>query len=139
MSDRIFVDTNILLYAHDAGAGSKHDQARKLIEHIWQSGGAIISTQVIQEFAFNLQRKLKPPMPIDDVRVRVALYAQWTVVLNSSTSVLDALALQQQHHVSFWDALILQAAIAAGAEVIYSEDLADGQEYGRVRVVNPLQ
>ncbi len=63
---------------------------------------------------------------------------QWEVVTNTSRSILNALELEERYQISFWDALILQAAESAGAETLYTEDLSDGQTYGSVRVVNPL-
>ena len=68
----------------------------------------------------------------------MADYLAWHVVVNDGESVLAALDLESRHKVSFWDAFIIHAAQVAGAEVIYSEDLSDGQRYGDVRVVNPL-
>jgi predicted nucleic acid-binding protein len=66
-------------------------------------------------------------------------YSTWEIVVNTAESVLDALDIELRHKISFWDALIVQAAGSCGAEVLYSEDLADGQTYGGVRVVNPLK
>ena len=69
----------------------------------------------------------------------VADYLTWQVVVNGGDSILEALDLEARYQISFWDALVLQAAQASGAEVLYSEDLSDGQRYGSVTVVNPLQ
>ena len=69
----------------------------------------------------------------------VADYLTWQVVVNGGESILEALDLESRYRISFWDALVVQAAQASGAEVLYSEDLSDGQMYGSVRVVNPLQ
>ena len=66
------------------------------------------------------------------------IYSTWEVISNTSDSVLEALDVEARYKTSFWDALIVQAADTAGASVLYSEDLADGQRYGAVRVVNPL-
>ncbi|WP_157899475.1 hypothetical protein [Luteitalea pratensis] len=68
----------------------------------------------------------------------VSDYLAWHVVVNGGDSILEALELEARYQVSFWDALVIQAAQVAGAEVLYSEDLADGQRYGTVRVKNPL-
>ena len=65
-------------------------------------------------------------------------YLAWQVVVNDGDSILEALDLETRYRVSFWDALVIQAAHAAGAEILYSEDLSDGQRYGTVRVRNPL-
>ena len=138
MSDRCFVDTNILLYAHDASAGEKHRRARTLVEHLWNTRSGVISTQVLQEFAVNLRRKVDPPVDPTEVRSIIADYLTWTVVTNSGEAILDALDIESQHHLSFWDSLIIAAAERAGTATLYSEDLNHGQRYGTVTVINPL-
>jgi len=134
-----FVDTNILLYAHDRSAGSKHERALSIVRDLWSSGDGIISTQVLQEFALNLQRKVEPALSFEDVRLRVVLYSEWSVVTNTPASVVGALEQQRRFNVSFWDALIIEAANRSGADVLYSEDLRNGEYYGSVRVVDPLK
>lgn len=138
MSDKCFVDTNILVYAHDRSAGVKHQRARALVEQLWDSGRGALSTQVLQELCINLRRKAGKPLSVDEVRLLIRDYATWDVVTNSPVSILKALEIEVRYKISFWDALIVQAAEDAGASVLYSEDLADGQRYGAVRVVNPL-
>ena len=138
MSGRYFVDTNILIYAHDASAGAKHDRARVLLEGLWDSREGVVSTQVLQELSVSVRKKSARPLDLHATRELVADYLAWHVVVNDGESVLAALDLESRHKVSFWDALIIHAAQVAGAEVIYSEDLSDGQRYGDVRVVNPL-
>jgi predicted nucleic acid-binding protein len=138
MNLKVFVDTNILVYAHTNSAGSKHARARKLVEDLWVSGRAALSTQVLQELCFNLQRKVHPPLPVDEVRRLVQDYLSWEMVVNDGSSVIQALDIEQRYQISFWDALIIQAADFCGAAVIYSEDFAHGQKYGSVEVVNPL-
>ena len=138
MSDKCFVDTNILVYAHDCSAGLKYERAETLIETLWGSGRGVLSTQVLQELCINLRRKISKPLPIDEVRQIIRDYSTWEVIINTSESVLEALDIEARYKTSFWDALIVQAADSAGASVLYSEDLADGQRYGAMRVVNPL-
>jgi len=139
MSDKCFVDTNILMYAHDASAGAKHDRAKALVEELWRDRTGVVSTQVLQELAVNLRRKAGRPLDAKASRDIVTDYLTWQVVVNSGESILDALDLEARYRISFWDALVLQAADASGAEVLYSEDLSDGQTYGPVRVVNPVR
>jgi predicted nucleic acid-binding protein len=138
MSDKCFVDTNILVYAHDRSSGEKHLRARALVDQLWDSGNGVLSTQVLQELCFNLRRKAARPLPVPEVRAVLQDYATWEVITNTSASILHALDLEVRYKTSFWDALILQAAEVSGASVLYSEDLAKGQRYGAVRVVNPL-
>jgi predicted nucleic acid-binding protein len=138
MSDKYFVDTNILIYAHDPSMGLKHRRGLELIEELWHSGRGVLSTQVLQEFCFNVRRRATHPLPLAKVRQLVRNYSTWEVVTNSSESILKALDIEARYKTSFWDALIIQAAEEAGASILYSEDLAAGQRYGAVRVVNPL-
>ncbi len=142
MSGKCFVDTNILVYAHDRSAGVKHQRAQMLLEQLWDSGQGsgqgVLSTQVLQELCINLRRKISHPLPVDEVRRLIRDYAKWEVVTNTSESVLQALDIELRYKTSFWDALILQAAESSGASILYSEDLATGQRYRAVQVVNPL-
>ena len=139
MSDKCFVDTNILVYAHDFKQGAKHERARQLVQELWDSGDGVLSTQVLQELCVSLRRKSARPLSAEETRRVIEDYAAWDIVVNTAESVLEALDIEMRHKISFWDALIVQAAASCGAEVLYSEDLADGQRYGGVRVVNPLK
>ncbi|HLB87068.1 MAG TPA: PIN domain-containing protein [Terriglobales bacterium] len=139
MSDKYFLDTNILVYAHDRSAGAKHKRARAVVEQLWHSGQGVLSTQVLQELCVNLRRKATRPLPIEETRRLIQDYLSWEVVVNSPGSVVQALDLEARYRISFWDALILHAAEMAGATVLYSEDLAAGQSYGSIRVINPLR
>ena len=139
MSDKYFVDTNILMYAHDTSAGTKHRRAKEIVEELWRDRTGAVSTQVLQELAVNLRRKTGRPIDAKATREIVADYLTWQVVVNGGDAILEALDLESRYQVSFWDALVLQAAHASGAEVLYSEDLSDGQTYGSVRVINPLR
>ena len=138
MNGKIFLDTNILVYSHDSGAGIKHARARVVMEKLWSMRQGVLSTQVLQEFTVNLRRRISPPLSARETREWIAQYMHWEVVTNTSSSILNALELEERYQISFWDALILQAAESAGAETLYTEDLSDGQTYGSVRVVNPL-
>jgi predicted nucleic acid-binding protein len=138
MSGRYFVDTNVLMYAHDSAAGVRHDRAKALIETLWRERSGVLSTQVLQEFAVNLRRKTVRPVDTKKVREIVKDYLSWRVVVNDGESILAALDIEERYRISFWDALVIQSAQVAEAEILYSEDLSDGQLYGSVRVVNPL-
>lgn len=138
MSARYFVDTNLLLYAHGRASGEKNHKARALIERLWHERSGIVSTQVLQEFYVNVGRKTeRPPSPAEARRL-VANYMSWEVVVNDGDSILEALDLEQRYRISFWDSLIVQAANAAAAAALYSEDLSHGQVYGAVPVINPF-
>jgi len=138
MSDKAFLDTNILVYAHEPGTGIKHERARTLIEKLWKTGGGVLSTQVLQELCVNLRRKTAKPWTLEETRNLILDYMNWQIVTNTPDSIIEALAIEANYQISFWDALIIHAAESSGAAILYSEDLSDGQTYGSVRVVNPL-
>jgi predicted nucleic acid-binding protein len=139
MSGKCFVDTNILIYAHNRSAGAKHQRAAALIEHLWLSGDGVLSTQVLQEFCINVRRKLPRPLSMDDTARVLQQYLHWQIVVNTPASVIEAMVLESRYAVSFWNALILSAAQAAGVKTMYSEDFSHGQLYGSIRSINPFQ
>jgi len=138
MNDKAFVDTNILVYAHDRVSGIKKERASALIENLWSTGGGVISTQVLQELCINLRRKSIKPLTVEETRSLIEDYLKWEIVVNTPDSVIHAVTIETQYQISFWDALIIHAAERSGAAILYSEDLSDGQTYGSVRVINPL-
>jgi predicted nucleic acid-binding protein len=138
MSERYFVDTNILLYAHDRSTGLKHQRALHLIDQLWGSGEGVLSTQVLQELCVNLRRRVARPVPVAEIRRLIEDYLSWEIITNGPQSLVQALEIQERHKIAFWDALIVQAADSSGARILYSEDLSEGQKFGGVEVVNPL-
>jgi predicted nucleic acid-binding protein len=139
MSDKYFVDTNILMYAHDTSAGEKHDRAKTLVEELWRDRTGVVSTQVLQELSVNLRKRVRRPLDAKATRDIVADYLTWQVIVNGGESILEAIDLESRYQILFWDALVIQAAQLSGAEILYSEDLSDGQKYGSVTVINPLR
>ena len=138
MSARYFVDTNLLLYAHTQASGEKNRKARALIEELWQDRSGVVSTQVLQEFYVNACRKTERPLRPSEARRLVADYMTWELIVNDGDSILGALDIERRYRLSFWDALIVQAANTAAVAALYSEDLNHGQTYGMVQVINPL-
>jgi predicted nucleic acid-binding protein len=135
---RAFVDSNILLYAHDGSAGAKRDVARDLMESLWYRGGGYLSVQVLQEFFVNVTRKLERPLDIGEARQIVEDLSYWRVHRPGARDVLAAIDIHSRSEISFWDAMIVRSAAAQGCEVLYSEDLNSGQTYEGVKVVNPF-
>lgn len=133
-----FVDTNILVYAHDVSAGPKHDRAVELLEGLWKSRSGCLSAQVLQEFYVTITRKVAHPLDSDAAARIVADLSVWRVHAPEATDVLDAIEIQRRYSVSFWDAMILQSAARLGCETVWSEDLNPGQTYGGVRVADPF-
>ncbi len=137
MSDRVFVDTNILVYAEDLDS-SKHEVARDWIARLWESGDGAVSVQVLQEFFVVVTRRIAKPYTAATARAIVAQYLHWQVVENDGSLLLQAIDLQAKHRLSFWDALVVQAAVRAGANLLLTEDLNHGQLIEGVRVHCPF-
>lgn len=137
MSDKpVFVDTNILIYAHDKDAGKKYLAAKAVMELLWNRPILpSISIQVLQEFYVNLIRK---KVKASDVRETVMNYLEWDVIHNDRHLLLEGMRLKDKFSLSFWDALIIAAAKTAKAKELWSEDLNPGQDYEGVVVINPL-
>jgi len=137
MSDeQIFVDTNILVYAHDRDAKEKHRIASEKLKDLWSRELLpSISVQVLQEFYVTLVKR-KVAIPV--ARDTVTNYLEWDVISNDRSLFLEGIELQERWKLSFWDALILTAAKRAKAAILWSEDLNPGQDFDGVLVVNPL-
>ncbi len=134
-----FVDTNVLLYAEDADAGAKRERARALVTELWNNRQGVLSVQVLQEFYVAATRKLRKPLAPAKAREIVREYLAWTVVPGTTPLLEAALDLHQRSALSFWDAMIVQAAIESGCDRLYSEDMNDGQRHGSVTVTNPFR
>lgn len=136
--ERAFVDTNVLVYAHDASAGNKRGRAQALIRELWDSGQGCLSIQVLQEFFVTVTRKVPAPLPVDRAAGLIAELSQWIVHSPGADDVLSAVDLHARTPVSFLDAMIIRSAVKLGCGVLYSEDLSDGQRYDGVEVRNPF-
>jgi len=134
---KAFFDTNVLLYMHSVADLRKQGRAQQVFEECLDSGRLVLSTQVVQEFHAAGLRKLA--IPLDALRVLTTALLDLPLVEVGPTHIRKALWGEEHYHISFWDALILAAAEASGAEVLYTEDLNDGQQYGTIRVENPFR
>ena len=140
MADRkVFLDTNIIIYAYDVSAGDKHEIARKIMVDLWDSGLGVISTQVLQEFFVNITQKI--PKPLDKRLTKDILsdLLKWDVVVNDGESILEAVEILFKYGYSFWDSLIIEAAMRSGSEVLLSEDLTHGQIINGLTINNPFK
>ena len=133
-----FVDTNVLVYAHDRSETRKQPLAQALLEGLWASRTGTVSTQILQEFYVVATRKLDPPMSRRAAREIVALYAAWPLVQVDLALILVASELEERHKLSFRDALVVEAARRADATRIVTEDLQAGRHIGGVRIENPF-
>ncbi len=139
MSDRILVDTNILVYSYDLDAGDKRIKSLKIVDRLWDEGNGVLTTQVLAEFFVTITGKVKKPLPISDARQIIEDYqVAWAVFSTTPETVLRAIDGVARHQLSFWDAMIWAAAQFNGVSTIYSEDMQDGQIIEGVRIKNPL-
>lgn len=136
MPDETFIDTNVLVYAHDYRAGGKHEIAKQLLREMWNAKPLPwISVQVLQELLTTLKRK---DVPDSEVRETVHDYMRWRVVENSVGLLRSGMEEMTRWQLSLWDSLIIAAARSVGVTRIYSEDLSHEQDYGGIRIVNPF-
>ena len=133
-----FVDTNVLVYAHDSSQGSRHQIAAELLAGLWRAHTGALSIQVLQEFYVVATRRFNPPMTKREARALVAMYGVWHVVEPDAALILSASLLEERHRLSFWDALIIEAAARSGAVRLLTEDLQAGRRLSGVLVENPF-
>lgn len=140
MSDKVglvFVDTNVLVYAHDNSQVEKQAVARELLEELWESRRGRMSIQVLQEF-YNVGHRKLPNATSTDLQNVIRLYADWVKHSPSPQDVLTAIDLHQRYKMSFWDAMIMNSATVLGCDRIASEDLNTGQTINGVLIFNPF-
>jgi predicted nucleic acid-binding protein len=138
MSAKYFLDTNVFVYSFDDRQPSKKERSSALIQQALQTGLGIISTQVIQEFLNVATQKFAVPIKLEDAK------AYLRSVMNPLCQVYPdlvlyetCLQLQAETKYSFYDALIITSALQSGCDILFSEDLQDGQEVYGVKIVNP--
>ncbi len=131
-----FLDTNILLYAIDDADMRKQRIARELIESCGQQQSGVLSCQVLLEYVANLTRKYK--VSRKTAALMAAAFAEWVVVDGDMSLVILAMARSAESNLSIWDAMVVEAALRAGAQTLYSEDMNAGQQYGGLTIVNPF-
>jgi predicted nucleic acid-binding protein len=139
MNDKTFVDTNVLVYAHDLDAGEKHEIAAGIISDLWESGNGVISTQVLQELYVTLTKKVPSPPKKSQVRRILNNYLAWELAVNNGETILQASEIEESHNISFWDALIVSAAYSKNAAILLTEDLNEGQLIEGITIVNPFR
>jgi predicted nucleic acid-binding protein len=137
MNGKIFVDTNILIYAHDVDAPAKRGIASRLLDELWAEGTGALSVQVLQEFYVNVTRKIIHPLSKTTARRVVDAYSVWAVD-TTPAEISSAFRIEDQARIGFWDALIISCALKSGATRVLSEDLNPGQRIAGIMVENPF-
>lgn len=138
MSDRTFVDTNVLVYAVDDAEPKKRDIARRSLGSN-RYGELMLSTQVLSEFYVTVTRKLAEPVPDAEATETLNWLGLLPVVSIDTALVKSAVHISRSLRLSYWDGLVVAAAARGGCQRLLSEDLNDGQEIGSVRVENPFR
>jgi len=137
MSGKTFIDTNVLIYAHDMDAGAKHQTAKTVLRDLWSERTGILSVQVLQEFYVNVTRKISSPLPKDLARLVVTSYTTWCTE-TTPAELSAAFRIEDESRIGFWDALIVSSAVKNGATRILSEDLSAGQRIDGILIENPF-
>ena len=133
---KIFIDTNIIIYANDRRDAGKQKKAQSVVTELMRSGRGVISTQVLQEYASVAISKLGQSEEV--VLRQLTLLETLETIRQTPQMIRRSVELKKTYQVNFWDACIFSNAEAAGCDVIYSEDLNTGQFYSGMKVINPL-
>jgi len=137
MKDRCFVDTNVLIYAHDTDQTRKNPVARKLLVDLVKTRNIVLSPQVLQEFYVNVTRKISKPIAKRVARDIVNDFGIWSVD-TTAADIATAFRIEDESKINFWDALICASALKSGATIILSEDLNAGQKIAGLEIRNPF-
>jgi predicted nucleic acid-binding protein len=139
MNGKVFLDTNILVYAHDLDADIKHQVAVKIVKDIWDDRTGVLSTQVLQEFYMTVTKKIGNPIPPFEAREIIRSYACWEIRENTAMSVVRASEIEEKHNISFWDALVVVAAYESKVDKILTENPNSGQLIEGILIENPFK
>ena len=139
MPDKVFIDTNVLVYTRDASEAQKQKQAMAWMSYLWHTRTGRLSFQVIQEYYVTVTNKLDPGLAPDVARQDVRSLLSWQPVHVDGRVIEGAWHLQDHFQLSWWDALIVSAAEIADCDYLLTEDLQEGQELGRVKTINPFR
>jgi predicted nucleic acid-binding protein len=137
MSAKVFIDTNVLVYAHDYKAGHKHREAQMIVRDLRKQQSGAVSMQVLQEFYNTVTRKLASPLPKDEARAIVEDFSYWCIE-TTPDEIKRAFQIEDEARINLWDAMIIAAAIRSGATQILSEDLNPGQIIAGIQIENPF-
>ncbi len=138
MSGKVFVDSNVLVYAHDRDSGAKQERAAECLRELWNSGLGRLSTQVLQEFYVSVTQKIRKPVARGIAKEIIRNYGLWVETPITPATVLRACEISEAWKIAFWDSMIVAAAEQDEALQILTEDLNQGQIIAGVKVVNPF-
>ncbi len=137
MSAKYFIDTNILVYAHDKSDRKKRETSQQIIFDGMKKENVIVSTQVFSEFFVTVTQKIREPLSVDLAKKELLLLSHFQMVEIDLSMILEAIDLKTEHRISYWDGLIICAAKYGECSHILSEDMQHGQSFGNLTVINP--
>lgn len=135
---RVFIDTNVWVYRLDVRDPEKSRRISEWLRDVASEHHVVLSTQVLIELRSVLTRKLKPALPHEDARLALNALANFEVIATDTSLVLDAHELAHSEQLSWFDALIVEAAIRSGCDMLFSEDMSHGRKFGKLTVCNPF-
>lgn len=138
MAGSTFIDSNVLIYMFDGKYPEKKEQARATYRGL-DPNQIVLSTQVLQEFYWNVTRKVSPAMTLEEATSHLRDFCVHVVVTLDEETIFAGVERSAKDRIAFWDALIVEAALAADCERLLTEDLQDGREFDGMRVVNPFR
>jgi len=138
MNGNLFFDTNILVYAFDRSEQRRHEIASGLVAQAFQKGNGVISVQILKEFFVTVTGKIPERMAVDEAEQTIRDFSVWQVVDTTVPLILKAIGLHKRFRVSFWDAMILAAALSSGCSTLLSEDLSHGMVVDGIQIINPF-
>jgi len=138
MQDKYFIDSNILVYAHDVSEGNRHKISKDIILCGIENSNIVISTQVLSEFFVTVTKKIKRTLAIETAKKEIMLLKCVEVVEIDVDMIVKAIEALQKYSLSYWDALIISSAIRSNCAAVYSEDLNAGQVIESIKIINPF-
>jgi predicted nucleic acid-binding protein len=139
MTAPVFVDTNVLVYAVDAGAGARHTSAREWMTTLWERETGRLSIQVLQEFYVTVTRKLRPGLTTAEAQREVRALLPWAPIEINPVIIERAWFIESRYGLSWWDALIVGSAQTLGCRTLLTEDLQHGQQFDNLTVISPFR
>lgn len=134
----VFVDTNVLIYAHDPRKPDKQQAAAAWLTRCWADGGGRISMQVLNELYANI-RRVAPNLSVEEARKKTRAYRAWKPWAVDESTVDTAWSLQDRFNLSYWDALIVASAQAQGCTLLLSEDMQHELQIDKLQIINPFK
>jgi predicted nucleic acid-binding protein len=138
MPDNIFVDTNVLVYARDASEPQKQPKASDWLTFLWENRRGRLSYQVLQEFYATVTEKLRPGLEIQGAREDIKALLAWNPLPVDTRVIENGWNIQDRYRLSWWDSLIVAAALVAGCRYLLTEDLQESMKFDTLQVINPF-